>query len=1367
MAIWMMVALVAVVAIARFGVVTPPGRAVVEGMLDGLRIGPYGRVHVQGLDGDIWGDFSLRRLTVNDAHGVWLDARQVRLRWNWLALIQRRFDIDEFDSRLTTVLRQPEAEASASAAGRAPISLHIGKLTARLELLPAFSTRYGLYDVTGAFDSRREGGMAGRAVIVSLTHAGDRVDADFDLGRDKTVRLNLRAREAGGGALAGALGLAANQPFLVSATASGTTSQGRFHVDSRSGPLVPIAADGAWTPQGGQGSGQIVLATSKYLTWYQHWLGPDLRFQISGVRAADALQDITLKTTSENIDVSARGEADFDRQAIGPKGLQVAILARQGQRFLGFPQMGAARMTGTLSGRADRWMLAGVLEADDPTAFDYKLAQARGPVTFDWGGGQLNIVATMDGTGGAGRGIVAALLGGRPHAAAQLVWLPDGHVLIKSLAVVGPGLKVDANGQRGILGGLSFKGQASFSNFAVAHPGGQGLMTASWSATQSGRDPWLLGFDAKAKGFASGWGEVDHLLGDAPSLKGKAAWSARGIELSDADLTGAAGALTAAGLIGNDSALALKLGWSAKGPLDIGPLEISGAGKGSGGLTGTLANPRADLLADFAVIDLPELTLTGAHVTLSFLKGPADTNGAFSLAAASRYGPAHAETGFRFIGDGLELTGLTADAGGAHAAGSVALRQGAPSSADLTVSVGPGAFLSRGQASGRLLITQTGQGAAGLGGAHASLKLTANGAMTRASGLLIQTANFSADGPLERIPYRIDATGFSPHGSWKAAGTGVLDGAAGAYAATFEGQGRLRNADFKTLEPAVLKWGDHEQSLSLLANVGGGKARIDARQGGGALHATADLSGVSLGLLDQDFIGRFDAEISLQGQGARLDGVMQAKLAGAGEKGAANEPTLDGVVNAALTGPTMTIDGQLGNGQGLASHAHLVLPAVASASPFRIALVRTAPMKGDFSADGEVKPLWDLLMGGERTLAGKVHAVGTLSGTLADPQARGEASIAAGQFIDSATGLKLANVSLAARLDQSAIDVNQFTGQDGANGSVSGSGRISLERAGASSFRLDLTRFRLIDNDIATAIASGQATISRGEDGAVKLTGALSIDRADVAANPPTPSGVTPMDVTEINRTPGAGGGHLQAVNSHAPAVGLDVTLKAAKNVFLKGRGLNLELSLDAHVTGSTSDPRLSGTARVVRGDYDFAGKRFQFDNRGVVYLATSADDIRIDLTASRDDPSLTAVIRIEGTAAKPKITLTSTPVLPNDEVLSQVLFGTSASQLTPLDAAELASAMTSLAGGSGFDVVGNLRSFAHLDRLALGGDTTGAIVSGGKYITDNVYLEITGGANGPTGAVEWRVRKDFSVIGRAASAAGDSQIEVRWRKDY
>ena len=188
----------------------------------------------------------------------------------------------------------------------------------------------------------------------------------------------------------------------------------------------------------------------------------------------------------------------------------------------------------------------------------------------------------------------------------------------------------------------------------------------------------------------------------------------------------------------------------------------------------------------------------------------------------------------------------------------------------------------------------------------------------------------------------------------------------------------------------------------------------------------------------------------------------------------------------------------------------------------------------------------------------------------------------------------------------------------------------------------------------------------------------------------------------------------------------------------------------------------------MVRGDYDFAGKRFEFNDRGVVYLASSPRDIRLSLSATRDDPSLTAVVSIRGTAAKPEITLTSSPVLPNDEVLSQVLFGRSASQLSPLEAAQLASALSSLAGGGGFDVIGNLRTFAGLDRLALaGGDESGMTISGGTYLTEDVYLEITGGGRtGPSAQVEWRVGKNLSIISKLAGQ-GDGKLAVRWRKDY
>ncbi|MGZ8364068.1 MAG: translocation/assembly module TamB domain-containing protein, partial [Caulobacteraceae bacterium] len=208
-------------------------------------------------------------------------------------------------------------------------------------------------------------------------------------------------------------------------------------------------------------------------------------------------------------------------------------------------------------------------------------------------------------------------------------------------------------------------------------------------------------------------------------------------------------------------------------------------------------------------------------------------------------------------------------------------------------------------------------------------------------------------------------------------------------------------------------------------------------------------------------------------------------------------------------------------------------------------------------------------------------------------------------------------------------------------------------------------------------------------------------------------------------------------------------------------------MSMNAHVGGSTSSPQLSGTARVVRGSYDFAGKRFEFEERGRVTLANRASDIALDLQASLQEPTVTAQILIRGSAARPEITLTSTPALPQDEILSQVLFGTSASQLSGAQAAQIASTLTALATGGGFDVLGSLRQFAQLDRLSFGTDTAGATtVAGGRYISDDVYLEIVGGGvRGPQVRVDWRVKRNLSILSELASR-GDAKVSVRWRKE-
>ena len=133
-------------------------------------------------------------------------------------------------------------------------------------------------------------------------------------------------------------------------------------------------------------------------------------------------------------------------------------------------------------------------------------------------------------------------------------------------------------------------------------------------------------------------------------------------------------------------------------------------------------------------------------------------------------------------------------------------------------------------------------------------------------------------------------------------------------------------------------------------------------------------------------------------------------------------------------------------------------------------------MQGTFLAQGEIKPLWDLLLGPERSLSGKIDAQGSLAGTLADPRIVGRAALDGGAFEEGQTGLRLKNMTLRLALADNAIDVSQATGEDGKGGTLFGGGRISLNRDGISGFKLELRNFQLIDNDLASASATGQAT---------------------------------------------------------------------------------------------------------------------------------------------------------------------------------------------------------------------------------------------------------------------------------------------------
>jgi translocation and assembly module TamB len=1370
----------------RIAPLTPEVRQFIQSRAEGVEIGPYGKLHIEGLQGDLWRDFSIRKLTVADQKGVWIEADNLRVRWGYAELLSRQLHVHAITADRLAVLRQPIAKQENKPPGKnLGFTYAVDQIRARVELAPAFSMVQGVYDATAGFSTDSRGPLRARLDARSLLKHGDHFTFDLALGPKDAVKLDADAKEAGGGALAGMLGFDPAQPFDLTANVSGALAQGRVRALAHSGALTPIDATGAWGRNGGGVSAHLLLGASRWTRYLVNGFGPEAELAIisrpqaaqkSRQKAASAY-GLDVRFITANVVIIAKGPFDVAKRA--SLGMDLGVAVNDLHKLAPAPQMMAGRASGTITGDLQDLRFSGALEAHDLELWGWRLQKAAGPVKVSWKKGELEVQGDLTGSGGSGGGAIAEAGGTEPKATVDVIRLKDGRILIKSLSAIGRGLRLQGTGgQNPLFKGLSFNGDLQVTDLSQLVPGTSGALDASWSASQGGSlQPWVFSAEGRGKGLSTGTAEIDRLLGPEPKLTLAAQFLDGFFDIGKVEIAGAKERASAMGRWALAGDLNFDLDWAAEGPFGFGPLEVDGKASGAGKLTGMLAAPRLELAANFGSIAFPEMTVKAAKLDLVFQANKAGgSDGQIALAGQSDYGPARARSDFRFLQDGLDLTAIDADAGGVKAKGALSVRNNTPSSADLTVAVGPGALITEGAAQGVVKIADA------RGGADVNIDMTGKGVVLRGQPLALANARVRANGPLDKLPYQITADGAYMRTPVKVDGSGVVTQDPKGISASFTGSGILRRAPFRTQEPASIVLDNGDQSARLRLALGGGQARVDARLTGSTVNIDAAVSGVDLSFMSEDFGGALDANVMLQGQGSDLHGTFDAALKNARSRDATKGLSVNGDIKGQLQGGRLQVAAQLGSQQGLMSTANLALPVDASAAPFRLAVLNDRPLQGDFQADGQIQPLWDLFLGGERTLGGKLAAKIAIGGTPGDPRLTGRADLTDGLFDDYATGLKLRQVTLGAALNTDSISIDRFSGADTAKGQVSGSGRVSLQRGGGGDLVLNLMGFRLIDNDTAQADASGMVTLTRAADGKAKLAGTLTIDRGEVNAAAKTGPNIPTIDVVEKNRPfsledqlapPPVTGAQSTGV------VDLDVTLKAASGILIKGRGLNMDLSMDAKVTGTTLKPVLSGQARVVHGDYDFAGKRFEFDNRGTVSLSTDPSQVRLDLTATRQDPSLTAVVRIQGTATKPQITLSSMPVLPNDEVLAQVLFGSSAAQLSPFEAAQLASALSALASGGGFDVIGNIRSFARLDRLAItgGNAATGVGVAGGKYLTQNVYVEVGGGQRtGATAQVEYRVTRNLSIVSKLNDQIvtqagqviqGGDELSVRWRHDF
>jgi translocation and assembly module TamB len=268
------------------------------------------------------------------------------------------------------------------------------------------------------------------------------------------------------------------------------------------------------------------------------------------------------------------------------------------------------------------------------------------------------------------------------------------------------------------------------------------------------------------------------------------------------------------------------------------------------------------------------------------------------------------------------------------------------------------------------------------------------------------------------------------------------------------------------------------------------------------------------------------------------------------------------------------------------------------------------------------------------------------------------------------------------------------------------------------------------------------------------------------------PADVPLVEVIEVNGDSTSKGRSLDATEAPLPLL-LDLTLATSKPVRISGRGLDSLWTGKLAVAGRVDEPLIRGQLNSERGTLDFAGKTFKLASGNVTFPGTYpiAPTFTAKLLYEKDD--FQATIGVSGDSARPKITLSSSPSLPKDEILSRILFNKGVGELSALETLQLARTLAELSGvnigGSGGGIMDRVQETLSLDVLRIDSGASGATtVSAGKYIQEGVYVGVEQGALASDSSVkvEIDVTPQVSVetkVGQNASG----EVGVNWKWDY
>lgn len=394
-----------------------------------------------------------------------------------------------------------------------------------------------------------------------------------------------------------------------------------------------------------------------------------------------------------------------------------------------------------------------------------------------------------------------------------------------------------------------------------------------------------------------------------------------------------------------------------------------------------------------------------------------------------------------------------------------------------------------------------------------------------------------------------------------------------------------------------------------------------------------------------------------------------------------------------------------------------------------VPLVMTSPVNLQTDGQLNLKILDPLLAGGGSLLRGIINTQFSITGRASSPQLNGVMNLSDGSILNVTSGLNLTSINASLQAANKIISLQSLSAVAG-HGKITGYGRINLAE---SSLPVDLAlnaeRATPVSSDLLTETLNAALTLKGSLKTGTVLAGSVDILKANINIPRSLPPSIANLPIHYEGDLPAAPKASSQSISP----ITLALDLKAHNQVFIRGDGLFAELGGHIIVNGTSAHPIPTGGFSLIRGSFSLAGKTLQFTEGKVDFNGDGfVPALNLEATTATSNGG-NASLTVSGTASKPKISLSSSPPLPSDEILAQLLFAQNSDNLSPFQAASLAAALAQISGvGGGFSPLESTRNALGLDELSVGSSDKGSpSVQAGRYIAPGVYVGASQSATG------------------------------------